>query len=84
VLAALGHEHLALARGELRIGLKTAGELVLGGPRLQPAIGMLQAAGQEVRKQLAATHQVLKAAVRLQLQRLLQGAEPARVGFGQP
>jgi hypothetical protein len=81
VLTALGHQHLALGWGELVVAREPLRQLQACRRRLQARLGLAQRAGQEAIELLTAADQVGEAPLRLQLQGLLQGAEPTAMGI---
>ena len=82
LLAALGHQGLALADTQLLVELEAAGELAEAGRRWGARRRLAQRAGEKSAESLAAAHQVGAPSVGLQLQGLLQGSQPALVEGG--
>jgi hypothetical protein len=84
MLAALTHQVLTLAHTELAVAREATGQLTLaiacqqGCYRQAAGLfgGVGEAAGQELAEALVPSHQVCKAPVHLQLQRLLKCADP--------
>jgi hypothetical protein len=76
VLATAAYQHLPLAGAQLAIAAEVGNQRYGDGIGPEPRRRLAQAAGQESAEALTAAHQIREAPFGLQLQSLLQGAEP--------
>ena len=80
MLAAAGHKRAALPRRQVGVAGELLGQLPFTGAGAEAALRRGQVAGHEGTEALAATEQIDAVALNLQLQSLLQGAEPGLNG----